>query len=204
MLFPLQAQFFHDRLNEVLGAFDFACDGLEVERGLGWVAVGDAVDAMLTDENEGVSEGVEGNSQAAAGCAHHEFVLFELVAAVVKNGHIFLSKRIRSLFRFAGAREVGKNISPQRTQSTQRKATEGSEWISVGYEPFSGSRRIALGSRLAITHANDSISQEHHVEIQQQFQRAFAELEIRKQLRAMNGGDGFDCFDRYNDQIFYK
>jgi hypothetical protein len=77
-------------LNEVLGAFDFAGDGLEVERGLGWIAVGDAVDAVLADEDECVSKGVEGNGKAAAGCAHHEFVLFDFVAAVVKNGH-FLS-----------------------------------------------------------------------------------------------------------------
>ena len=98
MLFPLLPQFFHNGLDELLGSVDFAGDGLKIERGLGWIAVGDAVDAVLADEDERVGEGVQSDGEATAGCAHHEFVLLEFVAAFVKNGH-FLSDWKESIHR---------------------------------------------------------------------------------------------------------
>jgi len=63
-------------LDELLGAVDLVENGLQVERGLGGIAAGDAVDAVLADEDEGVGEHVERDGEAAALRAQHELVLF--------------------------------------------------------------------------------------------------------------------------------
>lgn len=85
----LLAEFFHDGLDEGFGAFHAAEDGLEVEGGFAGVAGGGAVDAMLADEDERVGKQVEGDGEAAALGAHHELVLFELGAFLVKDVHGF-------------------------------------------------------------------------------------------------------------------
>lgn len=83
----LRGKLFHYGLNELLGSIDFAEDGFEIERGLRGVALRGAVDSVLADEDEGVSEHVERDGEFAARRPHHEFVSFKFVAAVVKAGH---------------------------------------------------------------------------------------------------------------------
>ena len=51
------------------------------------VPVGDAVDAVLADQGQGVGEDVERNGKPAAFQAHHEFVFLEFVFAVLEDGH---------------------------------------------------------------------------------------------------------------------
>ena len=79
----------HDGLDEGFCAFDAAGDGLEIEAGLRGIAVGDAVDAVLSGEDEGVGEQVEGDGEAAAVGAHHEFVVVELGAFFVEDVHVW-------------------------------------------------------------------------------------------------------------------
>jgi hypothetical protein len=74
-LAALALEFGHGGLDELLGTVDLVENGFEVERGLGGVAIGDAVDAMLTDEDEGVGEHVERDSEAASLGTEHELVL---------------------------------------------------------------------------------------------------------------------------------
>jgi len=78
----------HDGLDEGFCARDAAGDGLEIEAGLRGIAVGDAVDAVLSGEDEGVGEQVEGDGEAAAVRAHHEFVVVEFGAFFVEDVHV--------------------------------------------------------------------------------------------------------------------
>lgn len=81
------AEFFHGGGYQFLGVVDALHDGLEVEGGFGGVAGGGAVNAVLADEGEGVGEDVEGDGEAATFGAQHEFVFFEVLAAVPEDGH---------------------------------------------------------------------------------------------------------------------
>ena len=75
---PLPAlafEFAHGGLYELLGAVDLVEHGLQIERGFGGVAAGDAVDAVLADEDERIGEHVEGDSEAATLGPEHELVL---------------------------------------------------------------------------------------------------------------------------------
>jgi hypothetical protein len=72
----LAFEFAHGGLDEVLGAVDLVEDGLEIKRGLGGIAVGDAIDAVLADEDDGVGEHVERDGEAASLRAKHELVFF--------------------------------------------------------------------------------------------------------------------------------
>jgi hypothetical protein len=87
--FAFFAELFHHRLDEFLGAANFVEHSVEVEGGFRGVAAGGAVDSVLADEDEGVGEHVEGDGEAAAGRAHHEFVLLDLFVAGIKDGHAF-------------------------------------------------------------------------------------------------------------------
>ena len=75
-------EFAHGGLNELLGSVDLVEDGLQVERGLGGVAIRDAVDAMLADKDEGVGEHVERDGKTASLGAEHELVLFYIAPAL--------------------------------------------------------------------------------------------------------------------------
>ena len=70
----LALQFGHGGLDELLGAVDLIENGLQVERRLGGIAAGDAVDAVLADEDERVGEHIERDGEAASLGAEHELV----------------------------------------------------------------------------------------------------------------------------------
>jgi hypothetical protein len=72
----------HGGLDELFRAVDLVEDGLQVERGLGGIPTRDAVDAVLTDEDEGVREHVERDGEATSLGAEHEFVLLYIVPAL--------------------------------------------------------------------------------------------------------------------------
>ncbi len=84
---PLLFERGHDGLDEGFGSVDAFKHGLKVEPGRGGIAVGDAVDAVLAGEDEGVGEQVEGDGEASAVGAHHEFVTLQFVAFFVEDGH---------------------------------------------------------------------------------------------------------------------
>jgi hypothetical protein len=83
----LDAYFFHYGLDEGFGTFDAGENGLEVEGWLGGVAGGGAVNAVLADHDEGVSEEVHGDGESSAFGAHHELVAVELGALFVEDVH---------------------------------------------------------------------------------------------------------------------
>src|SRR5579863_8562917 len=85
--FTPHSQLFHDGLDQRFGAFHAFEHGLEVEGGLGWIAVRCAVDAVLAYEDERVREQVEGNSQTPAFEAHHELMLLNLAVLLVEYIH---------------------------------------------------------------------------------------------------------------------
>jgi hypothetical protein len=60
---------------------------LEIKCGLGWVTGGGAVDAMLAYKDERIGEHVEGHGETPALAAHHELMLFQLLALFVKDCH---------------------------------------------------------------------------------------------------------------------
>jgi len=78
--FAIFFELLHDGGYEFFRAVDTGEDGLQVECGDGEVAVGGAVDAMLSDEGERVGEHVHGDGEAAAGGAQHELVFFQIFA----------------------------------------------------------------------------------------------------------------------------
>ena len=45
------------------------------------------IDAVLADEDQRIGEHVHGDGQSAARNAHHEFVLFQLVPALLIDAH---------------------------------------------------------------------------------------------------------------------
>ena len=70
----------HGGLDKLLGPVYLIEDGLQIERGLGGMAMGDAIDAVLTKENEGVSEHVERDGETAALGTEHELMLLQRIA----------------------------------------------------------------------------------------------------------------------------
>ncbi len=85
----LRAELLHDRLDELLGSVHATENRLEVEGGLGGVAGGGAVDAVLAYQDKRVGEQVERHGKAAALDAQHEFVPFEFGSLFVEDIHAF-------------------------------------------------------------------------------------------------------------------
>jgi hypothetical protein len=74
-LIALALELAHGGLDELLGAVDLVENSLEIERGLGRVAIRDAIDAVLSDEDEGIGEYIERDSEAASLQSEHKLVL---------------------------------------------------------------------------------------------------------------------------------
>ena len=73
--------------DQLLGVGDGFADQLHVHGGLAGLARALAVDAVLAHQHQRVGQHVERDRELAARLAHHEFVLFEFVAALVVNAH---------------------------------------------------------------------------------------------------------------------
>ena len=80
-------QFRHHTGDQLFGVADRLADDLDIHGGLPRGPGTLAIDAVLTYQHKRVGENIERNGKLAARFSHHEFVLFQFVAAVFEYAH---------------------------------------------------------------------------------------------------------------------
>jgi hypothetical protein len=81
------AEFFHYRLDQFFRVGEFLGDHADVHRGKRGIALAGAIDTVLADQDEGISDAIEGHGEAAAIAAEPLFGVFEDLAVFIKGGH---------------------------------------------------------------------------------------------------------------------
>ena len=104
----LAPQLFYHRLDQLFGTVDLTQYRLKIERRLRWVAVRRAVNPVLPNQDERVGQHIERDGQSPARRAHHEFIFFQLIAAIVKDRHASLPLLRRGIHfnRVVGGRSL--------------------------------------------------------------------------------------------------
>ena len=72
----------------MLGPLHIAQHRLQIERRLGRVAVGGAIDPMLPHQNQCVGQHVQSHGQPPALRPHHELIVFQCVALFLEYAHV--------------------------------------------------------------------------------------------------------------------
>ena len=83
-------QFPHHADHELFRVRQAFVDQLDVHRRFARLAGALAIDAVLSDEDEGVGEEVEGEGEAASFLPHLEFVAIEVGGALLEDGHSYI------------------------------------------------------------------------------------------------------------------
>lgn len=83
-------QFDHDGSNQFFSIGDAFLHNLHVHGGFTGLAGTLAIDAVLSDEDEGVGEEVEGEGEAASFLPHLEFVAIEVGGTLLEDGHSYI------------------------------------------------------------------------------------------------------------------
>ena len=78
---------FEDAGDELFGVRKALGDELDVHGRFAELTDALAVDSVLADEHQSIGDAVEGDGEATAVAAHHEFVLFEIFATLLVNRH---------------------------------------------------------------------------------------------------------------------
>jgi hypothetical protein len=79
---------FHDGADEFLGVLDAFLNELDVHGRLAGLARALTINAVLTDQDKGVGEKVQGDREAAAFGSHHELKVVEFAGAIFIHGHL--------------------------------------------------------------------------------------------------------------------
>src|SRR5436305_4050434 len=93
-------QFGHDAGDQLFGVADGLGDDLDIHGRFAWRAGALAIDAVLAYQHQRVRENIEGNGELTARFPHHEFVLFQLLAALFVYAHRATTLVIQDTFLF--------------------------------------------------------------------------------------------------------
>ena len=83
----MRLESFHRALQKLLGIAEVFEYQRDVHLGLAGKAFAAAIDAVLSDERQGISQEIEGHGEPATRRTHHRFVTFECVAMFVEYRH---------------------------------------------------------------------------------------------------------------------
>jgi len=83
----MRLESFHRALQKLLGIAEVFEYQRDVHLGLAGKAFAAAIDAVLSDERQGISQEIEGHREPSTRRTHHRFVMLECVAMFVEYRH---------------------------------------------------------------------------------------------------------------------